>query len=104
MTRIVSIHRDAWEVYVGRAGKGQAGTFGNPFHLAGSRALTLERYRDYLLGRLASDPEFRAQVEGLRGKVLGCFCAPKGGLLPEADPAKALCHGQILAAAAEGHL
>jgi hypothetical protein len=39
--------------------------------------------------RLLAHPELLAQVPALRGKTLGCWCAP------------ALCHGHIVAALAE---
>ena len=32
-TRVVNIRKEAYDVYIGRAGKGQDGYFGNPFRL-----------------------------------------------------------------------
>ncbi len=32
-TRVVNIRKKAYDVYIGRAGKGQDGYFGNPFRL-----------------------------------------------------------------------
>lgn len=53
--------------------------FGNPYPLRheDERALVIGLYRTYFLSRVETDPEFRAAVEGLRGKDLVCFCAPK---------------------------
>lgn len=96
-TRLFGMHLD--DVYVGRAGRGFDGYFGNPVRagrtcpecgrtheFAGS---TLDCYERYLDRRLAEDPEFRRRVSRLRGKRLGCFCKP------------ALCHGDLLAARAD---
>jgi Domain of unknown function (DUF4326) len=71
-------------VYIGRPS-----TFGNPFRLLDphddqERAAVLDRYRQWFLTRIATDPEFRAQVETLRGRDLGCWCAPRP------------CHGEVI--------
>ena len=85
-------HRDdpqfADVVYVGRAmhrGGWQlpASPLANPFRPGphGSRGEVMAKYREYLLGR----PDLLALLPGLRGRRLGCWCAP----LP--------CHAEILA-------
>lgn len=86
-TTVVNIKSSAYDQYIGRAGHGQDGYFGNPFILKPwmKRGETLERYRKYFYDRLASDPEFKERIHALRGKTLGCFCKP----LP--------CHGDIIA-------
>lgn len=83
MTRVVHCKREPYDVYIGRPSK-----WGNPFALGkeNARSAVIERYRAYLkreveMGRL--DPG------ELRGKVLGCWCAPKP------------CHGDILVEFAE---
>lgn len=60
--------------------------FGNPYHLGkdGDRQVVLQKYREYFLRRVEADPEFRRRVMQLRGKKLGCWCAPL------------LCHGMII--------
>lgn len=72
-------------MYVGRGSP-----FGNPFthgesRLAqfrvATRAEAIARYEDWLL----QQPELVARLPELRGKVLGCWCAP----LP--------CHAEVLA-------
>jgi hypothetical protein len=86
-TTIVNIKHDQhWDVYIGRAGKGQDGYFGNPFRLGKdeSRGATLERYREYFHNRIATDPEFKHRIHNLKGRVLGCFCKPHP------------CHGDII--------
>lgn len=88
MTTVVNIKTGArYDVYCGRAGHGQDGYFGNPFRLQSgeSRGATLERFKDYFLERLKSDPEYAERISKLKNKVLACFCHP----LP--------CHCDIIA-------
>ncbi|RME01760.1 MAG: DUF4326 domain-containing protein [Deltaproteobacteria bacterium] len=87
------------EVYIGRAGHGHDGYFGNPIRVGqvcqecGSihqdRGDTIPCYESYVRSRMECDPMFRSKVKGLRGKTLVCFCKP--------NP----CHGDILAKIAE---
>ena len=83
---VVNMSRQSYDVRIDRATK-----WGNPFsHLPGtkskfrvnSRELAIFRYEEYLLSR--PDLVAAAKLE-LRGKRLGCHCAPR------------LCHGHILA-------
>ena len=88
-------------VYIGRAGKGQDGYFGNPFVLEKGmpRGATLQFYRSYLTKRLSEDAEFKRRVLELQGKTLVCFCAPKEGLdIHDGTDENYICHGQILVA------
>lgn len=58
-------------IYVGR-GKGERGKWGNPFKVSEyGLKKCLELYREWLMEKLAHDPEF---LEPLRGKDLVCFC------------------------------
>lgn len=77
-------------VYIGRAGHGLDGYFGNPFRLGAGeqRGATLERYARWLANRMKTDATFAARVSGLKGKTLVCFCKPSA------------CHGDILEYAA----
>lgn len=93
-TRVVNLRtapqRDSsFMVYIGRAGNGQDGTFGNPYVLVDNsdagRKLVLEKFEIYFLKRVVEDAEFRAKVLALKGKVLACFCKPLD------------CHGDIMA-------
>jgi len=97
-TKVINIRQapKGWQdnpdyVYIGRAGKGMDGYFGNPFALkAGEpRGATLERFAAYAEHRMATDAEYAKRVGELRGKTLVCFCKP-------AD-----CHGDILAELAD---
>ena len=97
-TTVVNLkgHRDdpcfADVVYVGRAacrGGWQLAPspLANPFRpgLDGSRAEVMAKYRDYLLGR----PHLLALLPALRGRRLGCWCAPQP------------CHATVIAELAD---
>ena len=83
---MVNIRKESCDVYIGRAGHGKDGYFGNPFRLDAemARGGTLESYRKYFYHRLSTDEEFRGRIGELRGKTLGCFCKP--------NP----CHGDVI--------
>lgn len=85
-TTVVNIRVSKYDIYIGRAGHGHDGTFGNPFSVAkdGGRDRTIVLYREYFYKRLRTDPEFAARIKELKGKRLGCFCKPK------------VCHGDII--------
>lgn len=74
------------DVYIGRAGKGMDGYFGNPFILlrGEERGSTLDKFEEYARDRIANDPEYKERVKGLYGKRLFCFCKPNS------------CHGDVL--------
>jgi len=74
-TTVCNIYREPFDVYVGRAGKGQKGTFGNPFR-SSNRDDDIARFKDYFFARIEKDPDFKKQVHELRNKRLGCFCVP----------------------------
>lgn len=90
-TRVVNLRRhENYNVYIGRGGPGRSGYFGNPFPIGGidnkTRAESIVEFECYFHDRLQRDPEFKRRVEELRGRTLGCFCAP----LP--------CHGDVIVA------
>ena len=89
-TRVVNRYRESWEVSIGRPGP-----FGNPFYLPrGSsleeRAACIAKFKFYFERRVREEPEFRAALETLRGKVLGCYCKPLA------------CHGDVIVEYLEG--
>src|SRR5438105_3929337 len=100
MTRVVNIQHDAYDVYIGRAGHGQNGYFGNPYSVKQYGRMALPLFRQYFDARLQRDPKFRARIEVLRDKTLGCFCAPPGGVT-SADRTYC-CHGQVIAEYVDG--
>lgn len=81
---VVNIHAGKrYDVYVGRAGHGRSGFWGNPFVEGqdGTREEVIAQFREHVL----RTPALLHRLPELRGKVLGCFCAPKA------------CHGDVLA-------
>jgi hypothetical protein len=66
------------DIYIGRPSK-----WGNPFVIGrdGTREEVIAKYRAWIVRQ----PDLMAALAELRGKVLGCYCAP----LP--------CHGDVLA-------
>lgn len=95
---VVNLRSDPYTVYIGRAGRGQPGPWGNPIRIghtcpvcnnvhrdAGS---TLPCYRTYL----DMNPELVAKMrrEIPPDAVLGCFCKP--------GP----CHGDVIASIING--
>lgn len=85
-TTVVNIRYSKYDIYIGRAGHGHSGYFGNPFSASknGGRENAIALYREYFYKRLRVDPEFARRTKGLKGKRLGCFCKPKN------------CHGDII--------
>jgi hypothetical protein len=88
-TKVVHCKRESFDIYVGRPSK-----WGNPFsHKEGTTAeykvLTREeavaKYREWI----RTQPHLMESLSELKGKTLGCWCAPK------------LCHGGVLAELAE---
>ena len=53
MTTVVNIRTHEYDVYIGRAGHGRSGYFGNPFSVSrdGGRERVIALYREYLLKR-----------------------------------------------------
>lgn len=83
MTRVINIYKDRnYDEYIGRAGKGHDGYFGNPYKTE-NRAYNIKMFRAYFKARIKTDPEFKRRVHELKGKTLGCFCKPQD------------CHGDV---------
>lgn len=84
MTRVVHCKKDPYDVYIGRPSK-----WGNPFIIGrdGNRDEVVRKYRKYLLDRL----ELVEALPELKGKTLGCWCAPQA------------CHGDVLEELADRH-
>lgn len=82
-------------VYIGRGGvvfidgarfPKKASPFANPFKVGrdGTHEDVVRKFKEYMWGRVNSDPELKEQLLALKGKNLGCWCKP--------EP----CHGDIL--------
>jgi hypothetical protein len=90
MTRVINLRTASYDVYIGRAGKGHDGYFGNPFILnprgdKDARLFCIMQYRGWFYKRMETDPEFKRRVHELKDKTLGCFCKPLA------------CHGDVIA-------
>lgn len=74
---VVHCKRAKYDVYIGRPSK-----WGNPFEIGkdGDRETVIRKYRQWVV----MQPHLMAELPELRGKVLGCWCAPKP------------CHGDVL--------
>ena len=82
MSRVVHCKSESYDVYVGRPSK-----WGNPFQIGPNRTReqTIEAYEKWIVRQ----PDLIASLPELRGKVLGCWCAPRA------------CHGDVLARLAD---
>lgn len=82
-TTVVNRNKEPFDVYIGRGSK-----WGNPFKIGehGTRADVIAKYKAYL----ENNPTLLADLPELSGKRLGCYCKPLA------------CHGDILAAMANG--
>lgn len=75
--KVVHCKKEPYDIYIGRPS-----IWGNPYEIGrdGTRAEVVEKYDRWI----KTQPELIAKLEELKGKTLGCWCAP----LP--------CHGDIL--------
>jgi Domain of unknown function (DUF4326) len=75
---VVHCKGERHHVYIGRPSK-----WGNPFVVGehGTREQVIESYEHWL----RANAQLMAVLPELRGKVLGCWCAPR------------TCHGDVLA-------
>ena len=82
---VVHCRIEKYDVYIGRAVPRsglKTSIWGNPFVIGkdGTRDEVMIKYRAWLLG----NPELLKKLPELKGKVLGCWCAPLA------------CHGDVL--------
>ena len=75
--KVVHCKREKYDIYIGRGS-----CWGNPFIIGkdGNREEVIAKYEKYLL----NNEQLMSKLPVLKGKVLGCWCAPKA------------CHGDIL--------
>jgi len=96
-TRVVHVREEPYDVYIGRQmGDGSAfkqSEFANPFRIGedGTREEVVQKFADYA----QSNEALLGKVHLLKGKRLGCWCKTK-------ENPHALCHGDVLAALADG--
>ena len=105
-TRVVNIKLEPCNVYCGRAGHGERGTFGNPYiaNPKYPRGATVNKlFRAHFEFKVREDKSFKAELDKLvelkraqNGKLsLGCFCAGVDGLFAGNPPY--ICHVQVIA-------
>jgi hypothetical protein len=82
-TIVVNLRSEPYDIYIGRGS-----CWGNPYRIGpdGTRAQVIQKYRAYLM----RNANLLSRLEELRGKRLGCFCAPRA------------CHGDVLVELLEG--
>lgn len=82
----VNIKHDAYDVRIDRKTK-----WGNPFVMGrdGDRDAVCEKYRRWLYDEISAGRITLEDLAALKGKRLGCHCAPQR------------CHGDTLSAAAD---
>jgi len=93
--KIVNLRTESYTVYIGRAGHGRDGYWGNPVKLNSrcilcseiheSNSSTLPCYEKYLRRKLKTSTIFRKRFHNLnKDDILGCFCKPNA------------CHGDVM--------
>lgn len=86
---------DENNVYIARRGivfiNGQrfppySSVFCNPFKIGkdGNREKVIQLYKEYINRKITNDPSLKLELIKLKGKNLGCWCAPEK------------CHGNVL--------
>jgi len=74
---VVHCKKAPYDVYIGRPSK-----WGNPFVIGrdGTREEVIKKYKAWI----KTQPHLMASLHELKGKTLGCWCAPRP------------CHGDVL--------
>jgi hypothetical protein len=84
MCNIVNMHKESYDVYIGRPSK-----WGNPYstkdgtlakHKVSSLKEAISKYEEHVI----NTPDLFNSLHELKGKTLGCHCKPKA------------CHGDVL--------
>jgi hypothetical protein len=70
-TVVVNINKEAFDIYIGRAGRGEDGYFGNPFPMGSgiSREDAVQRFQKYFAERIQKDSEFKRSIGANRQEV-----------------------------------
>lgn len=95
VTRVVHVNHAPYDVYIGRkmGDKHPQSVWHNPVRIEGdcTREDAVQGFYDHL----QNSPELLSKVKSLKGRTLGCWCKERKELFT-------LCHGDVLAAVAEG--
>lgn len=77
-------------IYIGRAGRGETGEFGNPFPVENNSDEAVKeavaKYDTWLAEKIKTDPEYANKIYALKGKTLAC----------PGKEANEICHGQSI--------
>lgn len=95
-TRVVHVQREAFDVYIGRGKDPRTNEFpakrwGNPWKVGpdGTREEVIDKFRRWLWREIRAGRVTEAELAGLHGATLGCWCKPHA------------CHGDVLVEAAK---
>lgn len=79
-TKVVNVHKEPYDVCIMRPS-----ILGNPYMIGpdGTREEVIEKFRIYFRQRIHDSLVYLQAVGELRGKKIGCCCAPKA------------CHGDV---------
>ncbi|MEX3983995.1 DUF4326 domain-containing protein [Paraburkholderia sp. EG287A] len=94
VTRVVHVRKAPFDEYIGRkCAEFAQSEFHNPFPIEGARTrdMSVQEFWDYL----NANPELKAKARLLKGRTIGCWCK-------DPEHLDSLCHGDTLAAVAEG--
>lgn len=72
-TAVVNVKKEPYDVFCGRPSM-----HGNPFEIGhhGCREEVIEKFKVYFYQRIHDDVQYLQAIMELRGKRIGCYCAP----------------------------
>jgi hypothetical protein len=72
-TVVVNVKKEPYDVFCGRPS-----IYGNPFRIGpdGTREEVIEKFKLYFFRRIHDDVTYAQAIGELRGKRIGCYCAP----------------------------
>jgi hypothetical protein len=88
-------------IYIGRAGKGKDGKYGNPYAVSiYGRVICLGKYDHYLETRPDLVVPLVERVQAGERLFFQCFCCKEPRVIKEGDKVgNPICHGEVLAKA-----
>lgn len=95
MCKVVNLYKESYDVYIGRARRGEpANVWENPYPMSNpkddnERGRVIIKYKNHLWDQIKQGVVTKEMLLELDGKILGCFCSPK------------LCHGDIISSAVD---
>ena len=72
-TVVVNVKKELYDVFCGRPS-----IYGNPFKIGidGTREEVIEKFKEHFICRVHDDMKYLTAIGELRGKRIGCYCAP----------------------------